>query len=123
MAGLTQDQHIFLQALMARSVMREGDARKLHGEIVGRDPASDPRAFDRFWGQIASGIGYLDLDIRRVKYQEVGEVGGVVIEVEGGVERERRTHETRRETPGDTREQHREKTNTPRVVFNPRHSL
>lgn len=75
MAGLTQDQHVFLQALMARSVMREDAARKMHAEIVGSDPASDPRGFDRFWGQIASSIGYLDLDLRRVKFQEVGPEG------------------------------------------------
>ena len=63
--ALTQPQHVFLQALMARSVMREDTARSMHVEITGTDPAQDPRAFDRFWGEIARAIGFLDLDLRR----------------------------------------------------------
>lgn len=68
--ALTQPQHVFLQALMARSVMREDTARSMHAEITGADPAQDPRAFDRFWGEIARAIGFLDLDLRRVKWPE-----------------------------------------------------
>ena len=55
---------------MARSVMREDTARSMHAEITGADPAQDPRAFDRFWGEIARAIGFLDLDLRRVKWPE-----------------------------------------------------
>jgi hypothetical protein len=33
--GLSQEQHCFLHALIARSVMREDDARTLHREITG----------------------------------------------------------------------------------------
>ena len=72
--ALTQPQHVFLQALMARSVMREDTARSMHVEITGTDPAQDPRAFDRFWGEIARAIGFLDLDLRRVKWPEDGQL-------------------------------------------------
>ena len=72
--ALTQPQHVFLQALMARSVMREDTARSMHVEITGPDPAQDPRAFDRFWGEIARAIGFLDLDLRRVKWPEDGQL-------------------------------------------------
>ena len=43
-------------------------------EITGADPAQDPRAFDRFWGEIARAIGFLDLDLRRVKWPEDGQL-------------------------------------------------
>lgn len=76
MAGLSLDQRTFLQALMARSVIREEAARKMHAEIVGGDPTSERHGFDRFWGEIASAIGFLDLDIRRIKYQEAGQRAG-----------------------------------------------
>ena len=72
--ALAQPQHVFLQALMARSVMREDTARSMHVEITGADPAQDPRAFDRFWGEIARAIGFLDLDLRRVKWPEDGQL-------------------------------------------------
>jgi len=72
---LTQAQHVFLQAMMARCVMSETDARAMYAEIVGADVArADARGFDRFWGEIASQLGYLDLDLRRVKYQDDDEL-------------------------------------------------
>jgi hypothetical protein len=40
MAGLTADQHTFLQALMARSMMREDAAREMHAEITGKGRTS-----------------------------------------------------------------------------------
>ena len=44
-----------------------GDHR--HGSRAG------PRAFDRFWGEIcARAIGFLDLDLRRVKWPEDGQL-------------------------------------------------
>lgn len=72
---LTQAQHVFLQAMMARCIMSETDARAMYAEIVGADVArADARGFDRFWGEIASQLGYLDLDLRRVKYQDDDEL-------------------------------------------------
>jgi len=55
--------------------MSETDARAMYAEIVGADVArADARGFDRFWGEIASQLGYLDLDLRRVKYQDDDEL-------------------------------------------------
>ena len=43
--ALAQPQHVFLQALMARSVMREDTARSMHAEITGADPAPTNNRF------------------------------------------------------------------------------
>ena len=71
--ALAQEQHAFLQALMARGVMLEDDARAMHASLLRLDPASaDRRQFDRFWGEIARALAYLDLDLRRARWQEDG---------------------------------------------------
>ena len=82
--ALSREQHAFLQALMAKGAMPEKSAKKLYAEIASMDPAEANKTFSRFWNPIASALGYLDLDIRVIKYQEDGELYMGVVNKTGG---------------------------------------
>ena len=45
---------------------------------------SDDGNFDRFWGQISTALDYVDLDIRRIKFQDDGKLYMGVVNKEGG---------------------------------------
>lgn len=82
--ALSREQHAFLQALMAKGAMPEKSAKRLYAEIASMDPAEANKTFSRFWNPIASALGYLDLDIRVIKYQEDGELYMGVVNKTGG---------------------------------------
>mmetsp|Transcript_9086 Transcript_9086/g.22397 ORF Transcript_9086/g.22397 Transcript_9086/m.22397 type:complete len:220 (-) Transcript_9086:627-1286(-) len=86
MAGLTMEQHTFLQALMALAVMREDEARTMHAEIMSGAGAGAGGAggFESFWGQIKSALGFLDLDVCRVKYPEDDQLYIGIVNKSGG---------------------------------------
>jgi len=92
--ALSQHQHIFLQTMLANRVMRYDIAKQMHVEIVndgnvkpsqqraaGND---DNREFDKFWSEVARALGYLDLDLRRVKWPEDNQLYLGVINKTGG---------------------------------------
>ena len=83
-AALSREQHAFLQALMAKGAMPEKSAKRLYAEIASMDPAEANKTFSRFWNPIASALGYLDLDIRVIKYQEDGQLYMGVVNKTGG---------------------------------------
>lgn len=97
--ALTQQHHIFLQAMMANRVMKYDKARQMHHEIINADVSGgdrksvnassqrmgdDTRTFDRFWSEIARALGFLDLDLRRVRWPEDDELYLGVINKTGG---------------------------------------
>ena len=82
--ALSREQHAFLQALMAKGAMPEKSAKKLYAEIASMDPAEANKTFSRFWNPIASALGYLDLDIRVIRYQEDQQLYIGVVNKTGG---------------------------------------
>lgn len=83
-AALSREQHAFLQALMAKGAMPEKSAKRLYAEIANVDPAEANKTFSRFWNPIASALGYLDLDIRLIRYQEDQQLYMGVVNKTGG---------------------------------------
>ncbi|ACO62518.1 predicted protein [Micromonas commoda] len=82
--ALSREQHAFLQALMAKGAMPEKSAKRLYAEIASMDPAEANKTFSRFWNPIASALGYLDLDIRVIRYQEDQQLYIGVVNKTGG---------------------------------------
>ena len=82
--ALNKQQHAFLQALMARGVMPEKAAVKMYAEMLDLDMAEANKLFSRFWSPIASALGYLDLDIRVIRYQEDQQLYMGVVNKTGG---------------------------------------
>ena len=82
--ALNKQQHAFLQALMARGVMPEKTAVKMYAEMLDLDMAEANKLFSRFWSPIASALGYLDLDIRVIRYQEDQQLYMGVVNKTGG---------------------------------------
>ena len=82
--ALSREQHAFLQALMAKGAMPEKSAKRLYTEIASMDPAEANKTFSRFWNPIASALGYLDLDIRVIRYQEDQQLYIGVVNKTGG---------------------------------------
>ena len=82
--ALNKQQHAFLQALMARGVMPEKAAVKMYAEMLDLDMAEANKLFSRFWSPIASALGYLDLDIRVIRFQEDQQLYMGVVNKTGG---------------------------------------
>ncbi|OAY52055.1 non-structural maintenance of chromosomes element 1 homolog [Manihot esculenta] len=74
MAVLNWKHHTLLQALMTRGPLKENEFHKIFSAVTGKNPRSYERDFNDFLLKINKELSYVQMELRRCRNQNDGEV-------------------------------------------------